>query len=71
MFSEEGLEAAYQLAERLGLTCYVHAGQMYVMDGGTRSWREEGWNSGGHSSSYREATPEELDLWRALGGDPE
>lgn len=65
---DDELEAARLKAESLKLTCYVYAGRMYVMDAGTRGLRnEEGWRYS-NGASWREATREEEDLWRALTG---
>lgn len=67
-WTEEGEQLAHVFAEKRGLTCYVFAGRMYVMDAGTRGLRnEEGWHYS-DGASYREATREEEDLWSALGG---
>jgi hypothetical protein len=64
----EELAAQRQLAEDRGLAFFVFGGDLFIMDSGARAARgDEGWfNEMGCSS--RSATPEECDLWRALGG---
>ena len=58
-------KGAEDKADRLGLTFYVHAGRLHVMDGGKRGYRDAGWESG-WSASNREATDEEQEMWELL-----
>ncbi len=71
-FSSEGLQAVYDFADGLGMTTFVYCGYTYVMDGGSRAYREGGdWSSGALGCSVRKATEEEEDLWRGFGGATE
>lgn len=59
-------ETPQQKAERIGLTFFVEGDRLHVLDGGKRGYRDyEGWTYDGGTSS-REATEEEIELWRLI-----
>lgn len=58
-------ETPAQFAERVGLSTYVDEPHIHVLDGGSRGYRDPDWKSSG-TTSYREATEEEIELWNLL-----
>jgi len=68
-YSLEELEASRKLADGIGISCFVYCGQTYIMDGGAAAYRiGDPWRDAGCGCSAREATEEEIELWRALRG---